>query len=102
MAEIFILSFQYQLSLELFNKRKPYFVVGAHLLQGALHMPLKLADDLIRFVAAVNMCITWGTNMNNTSSFYHCIASLKLTLISAPPNGLLTTSHFHVFELMGL
>ena len=100
MVEMSIMSFTDQTVLDLLNKNKPCFVDKSHHLQGAVHVPLKDAHDLVTMAAAVESRTTRGTRMNDTSSRSHCITVFTLHNMNAEGDQV-RESRLQFFDLMG-
>ena len=95
-----ILSFTDQTVLDLLNKNKPCYLDKSHHLQGAKHVPIKSARDLVQLAAAVETRTTRGTRMNDTSSRSHCITIFTFHQLDASGEKV-RESRFQFFDLMG-
>jgi hypothetical protein len=100
MAEMSIMSFTDQTVLDLLNKNKPCYLDKSHHLQGAKHVPIKSARDLVQVAAAVETRTTRGTRMNDTSSRSHCITIFTFHQLDASGEKV-RESRFQFFDLMG-
>ena len=85
--------------VDLLNESKVCYVDKAHHLQGALHVPLNSARDVVNMAAAVEKRTTRGTKMNDTSSRSHCATVLTLDVLNAENK--VRTSTLKFFDLMG-
>jgi hypothetical protein len=100
MVELSIQSFQEQSVRDLLKGRSVCFVDDDNHLQGAEQRELRSVADVVKLAAAVELRLTRGTKMNDTSSRSHCIALLKLTVLKSD-TGCVRESRMQLFDLMG-
>jgi kinesin family protein 4/21/27 len=100
MVELSIQSFQEQSVRDLLKGYSVCFVDDCNHLQGAQQMELRSIKDVVQLAAAVEQRLTRGTRMNDTSSRSHCIALLKLTVLTTA-TGMVRESRMQFFDLMG-
>jgi hypothetical protein len=100
MVEMSIYSLTNQTVIDLLNKRQETYVDDSHHLQGALMVPLRTPQEVVRMAAAVETRLVRETKMNDTSSRSHCAAVFTLTLLDKAKSSV-RTSRLQFFDLMG-
>ena len=98
MVELSIMSLTEQSVSDLLKSKRACYVDDNNHLQGAMQVPLRKPEDVVRLAAAVEQRCVRGTKMNDTSSRSHCVASFTLLVVE---DGNLRTSRLQFFDMMG-
>lgn len=100
MIEMSLLSLVDQTVTDLLNQGEQTFVDQDHHVQGALMVPLRSPQEVVRMAAAVETRLVRGTKMNDTSSRSHCVAIFTLSVFDKAKDAV-RTSRLQFFDMMG-